>query len=197
MSPPTRRVRGRSTSASTATAPPRRRRRRPALREVRHARDAHASDATAPRTVTSAAAGDGALTMPVVLLVSNGTANAAEVFAAALANNRARGSSANRRPASPACSGSSGCRKATASGSPTRSISRPTARPFTRTGLRPDVAGGGPDRRLRRDAPATDAVLDRARRGPEDAAARARDEVRVRAQRQPDTAPVTSAPTDT
>jgi carboxyl-terminal processing protease len=37
------------------------------------------------RTVTTAAAGDGALTMPVVLLVSNGTARAAEVFAAALA----------------------------------------------------------------------------------------------------------------
>ena len=39
-----------------------------------------------PRIVESAA-GDGALTMPIVLLVSNGTAHAAEVFAAALANN--------------------------------------------------------------------------------------------------------------
>jgi carboxyl-terminal processing protease len=38
----------------------------------------------ADKTVTSAAAGDGALAMPVVLLVSNGTANAAEVFASAL-----------------------------------------------------------------------------------------------------------------
>jgi carboxyl-terminal processing protease len=37
------------------------------------------------RTVTSAASGDGALTLPVEVLVSNGTANAAEVFAAALA----------------------------------------------------------------------------------------------------------------
>lgn len=36
---------------------------------------------------TEAAAGDGALTMPVVLLVSGGTAQAAEVFAAALADN--------------------------------------------------------------------------------------------------------------
>jgi carboxyl-terminal processing protease len=36
------------------------------------------------RTVTSAAAGDGAVTSPVVLMVSNGTANAAEIFAAAL-----------------------------------------------------------------------------------------------------------------
>jgi carboxyl-terminal processing protease len=43
------------------------------------------------RTVTAAGSGDGALTMPVELLVSNGTANAAEIFAAALADgHRAR-----------------------------------------------------------------------------------------------------------
>jgi carboxyl-terminal processing protease len=36
--------------------------------------------------VTTAEAGDGAIAMPVVLLVSNGTAHAAEVFAAALAD---------------------------------------------------------------------------------------------------------------
>jgi carboxyl-terminal processing protease len=42
------------------------------------------------QTKVEAAAGDGAITMPVVLLVSNGTAHAAEVFAAALVgNNRA------------------------------------------------------------------------------------------------------------
>ena len=42
------------------------------------------------KVTVTAAAGDGAVTLPVVLLVSNGTANAAEVFAAALAgNNRA------------------------------------------------------------------------------------------------------------
>jgi carboxyl-terminal processing protease len=40
----------------------------------------------ATRTATNP--GDGALTMPVVLLVSNGTARAAEVFAAALSNNK-------------------------------------------------------------------------------------------------------------
>lgn len=38
------------------------------------------------RTVIAAQAGDGTLTMPVVLLVSTGTAHAAEVFAAALAD---------------------------------------------------------------------------------------------------------------
>jgi carboxyl-terminal processing protease len=42
------------------------------------------------RTVTAAAAGDGAVALPVVLLMSNGTAGAAELFAAALSgNNRA------------------------------------------------------------------------------------------------------------
>jgi carboxyl-terminal processing protease len=39
-------------------------------------------------TVISAGPGDGALAMPVVVLVSTGTASAAEIFAAALANNR-------------------------------------------------------------------------------------------------------------
>jgi carboxyl-terminal processing protease len=40
--------------------------------------------------ITSAGSGDGAVTLPVVLLVSNGSANAAEVFASALvANHRA------------------------------------------------------------------------------------------------------------
>jgi carboxyl-terminal processing protease len=44
----------------------------------------------AERTKIEAGAGDGAITMPVALLVSNGTANAAELFSAALVgNNRA------------------------------------------------------------------------------------------------------------
>lgn len=39
------------------------------------------------RKVTTAGAGDGSMTMPVVLITSNGTASAAEVFAAALLGN--------------------------------------------------------------------------------------------------------------
>ncbi len=39
------------------------------------------------RDVTPAASGDGAVTIPIVLLVSNGTAGAAEIFAAALDGN--------------------------------------------------------------------------------------------------------------
>jgi len=40
-----------------------------------------------PQVTTSAAAGDGRITLPLVLLVSNGTAGASEVFAAALSGN--------------------------------------------------------------------------------------------------------------
>ncbi len=47
---------------------------------IRQARDKE-------RELTNAANGDGAITMPIVLLVSNGTAGAAEVFAAALNGN--------------------------------------------------------------------------------------------------------------
>lgn len=41
-----------------------------------------------PRVTTSADAGDGRIALPVVLLVSNGTAGASEVFAAALSGNK-------------------------------------------------------------------------------------------------------------
>ncbi|MEO6223646.1 MAG: S41 family peptidase, partial [Vicinamibacterales bacterium] len=41
-----------------------------------------------PRLTITAASGDGRITLPVVLLVSNGTAGAAEVFAAALNGNK-------------------------------------------------------------------------------------------------------------
>jgi carboxyl-terminal processing protease len=41
-----------------------------------------------PRTTIAAGSGDGRITVPIVLLVSNGTAGAAEVFAAALNGNK-------------------------------------------------------------------------------------------------------------
>jgi len=46
-----------------------------------------AGRAPADKTITSASATDGAVTMPIVLMVSNGTANAAELFASALSSN--------------------------------------------------------------------------------------------------------------
>jgi carboxyl-terminal processing protease len=68
---------------------------------------------------TTAAAGDGAVTLPVVLLVSNGTSNAAEAFAAALSGNGRADLSANRRLASRPGKSSSRCPMVTACGSPT------------------------------------------------------------------------------
>lgn len=53
---------------------------------IRTGRASTPSTSTVEKTL--AAAGDGAITLPVVLLVSNGTANAAEVFAAALSGNK-------------------------------------------------------------------------------------------------------------
>ncbi len=117
----------------------------------------------AVNVVTTAVAGDGALAMPVVLLVSNGTANAAEVFAAAL----------------------SGQKRAKLVGEPTAGIAglqhlvRLTdghglwltyarymladgTTPIHERGIRPDVAVNTPSVGFGETAPATDAVLTKA-----------------------------------
>ena len=52
------------------------------------ARSARARGATVAKQVTAATAGDGTITLPVTLLVDNGTSQAAEVFAAALKGNK-------------------------------------------------------------------------------------------------------------
>jgi carboxyl-terminal processing protease len=113
-------------------------------------------------TVISAGQGDGALAMPVVLLVSTGTANAAEIFAAALANNR----------------------RARLIGEPTAGIAgvqrlirlpeghglwlthaqylQADRTPIHQNGLRPDVPVEVPSVGFDETPPATDAVLQRA-----------------------------------
>jgi carboxyl-terminal processing protease len=113
-------------------------------------------------TVISARQGDGALTMPVVLLVSIGTGNAAEIFAAALANNR----------------------RARLVGEPTAGIAgvqrlvklpeghglwltyaqylQADGTPIHQNGLRPDVPVEVPSVGFDETPPATDAILDRA-----------------------------------
>jgi carboxyl-terminal processing protease len=111
-------------------------------------------------TRTMAGNGDGALTMPVVVLTSNGTAHAAEIFTAALSNNK----------------------RATIVGEPTaglagaqRLIKLPEGHglmltverylqndgtPIHGRGLRPDVAIDIPTVGFDEPMPATDAVLD-------------------------------------
>jgi len=111
------------------------------------------------KTVTSAGSGDGAITLPVVLLVSDGTANAAEVFAAAL----------------------QGAKRAELVGEPTAGLAAlqkliplPEGRglwltyarylaadgnPIHERGLRPDVAIGEPVVLFGEQPPATDDML--------------------------------------
>jgi carboxyl-terminal processing protease len=121
-----------------------------------------ATRSQAAPTVTSAGEGDGALTMPVVLLVSTGTANAAEIFAAALASNK----------------------RARLVGEPTAGIAgvqrlvklpeghglwltyaqylQADGTPIHQNGLRPDVPVEVPSVAFDETPPTTDAVLDRA-----------------------------------
>ena len=54
----------------------------------RHARDQREPKAPSARNRSPPTAGDGAITLPVVVLVDTGTSGAAEVFAAALAGNK-------------------------------------------------------------------------------------------------------------
>jgi carboxyl-terminal processing protease len=111
------------------------------------------------KTVTSAGSGDGAITLPVVLLVSDGTANAAEVFAAAL----------------------QGAKRASLVGEPTAGLAAvqkliplpegrglwltyarylaPDGNPIHERGLRPDVAVGEPVVTFGEQPPATDDML--------------------------------------
>lgn len=116
----------------------------------------------ATNVVTQAGDGDGAIAAPIVLLVSNGTANAAEIFAAAL--------SANKR--------------ARLVGEPTAGLAGvqrlvrlpeghglwltyaryllPDGTPIHDRGLRPDVPVDIPTVGFDEKPPATDAALDRA-----------------------------------
>jgi carboxyl-terminal processing protease len=114
------------------------------------------------KKVTAAAAGDGSVTLPMVVLVSNGTANAAEVFAAALQGNK----------------------RAELAGEPTiglaavqKLVALPEGRgmwltyaryltvdgaPIHEHGLRPDVAVEEPSVAFGETAPPTDEMLTRA-----------------------------------
>jgi carboxyl-terminal processing protease len=116
----------------------------------------------APRVTTAAAAGDGRLTLPVVLLVSNGTGGAAEIFAAAL-NGNGRGDLVGEPTAGLA--------------SVQRLVSLPEGRglwmtfaqylaldgePIHERGLRPNLAVESPNVAFDEAPPATDAMLAKA-----------------------------------
>ena len=117
----------------------------------------------ASNVVTSATEGDGALTMPVVLLVSNGTGNAAEVFAAAL-NGQKRAKLVGEPTA-----GIAGVqhlvRLADGHGlwlTYARYMQADGTTPIHERGIRPDVAVDTPSVGFGEVPPATDAVLTKA-----------------------------------
>ncbi|MCC7008593.1 MAG: PDZ domain-containing protein [Acidobacteria bacterium] len=116
----------------------------------------------APNTVITATAGDGSLTMPLVVLTSNGTGNAAEVFAAALADNR------RARLVGEPTAGLAGVQKLVRLPEGhglwltyARYV-RTDGAPVHGRGLRPDVPVDVPTVGFGQKPPQTDAVLDRA-----------------------------------
>ena len=116
----------------------RRHRGRAAVRQDRHDCDARRTRTTRPSR--SAAPATARSTLPVVLLVSNGTANAAEVFAAALQATSARTWSASPPPGSPRVQRLVKLPEDTGLWMTYRAVpDRPTARPIHERGLRPDV----------------------------------------------------------
>jgi carboxyl-terminal processing protease len=121
-----------------------------------------AGRAASDRTVTAAGSGDGALTMPVELLVSNGTANAAEIFAAALADgHRAR---LVGEPTAGIAAEQKLVRLPEGRGLwlTYREYLRADGTPLEEHGLRPDVPVDTPVLDFDEARPATDAVLDAA-----------------------------------
>lgn len=114
------------------------------------------------RETVSAAAGDGAVTLPVALLVDNGTSGAAEVFAGALAGNQ-RASLVGERTL-----GRAARQKLVKLPDGSALVLThllyltPTGAVINEHGLPPDVAVEQPDIDFGAAAPTTDATLDKA-----------------------------------
>jgi carboxyl-terminal processing protease len=128
---------------------------------------------------TDAAAGDGVLTMPVVLLVSNGTAHAAEIFASALLGNQ------RARLVGEPTAGLAGVQRLVrlpdgyALLMTTERYLQNDGNPIQGRGLRPTVFVEGPRVGFEETPPATDPILERGIRelkSPTPAAAKTADE---------------------
>lgn len=116
---------------------------------------------TTPRKI-EAAPGDGAITLPVILLVDNGTSSGAELFASALAGNGRADlvgehtiGRAGEQTLVPLPDGS-------ALWLTTAKYAAPDGSPLHEKGLEPTVAVEEPDVEFGQPAPATDAILDAA-----------------------------------
>jgi carboxyl-terminal processing protease len=117
---------------------------------------------TVPKQVTSAASGDGIITLPITLLTDNGTSQAAEVFAAALKGNK-RATIVGERTLGRAASqelvklpDGSGLWLSTAR------FLAPDGAPIHEKGLAPDTVVAEPDVEFGSAAGATDPILDKA-----------------------------------
>ena len=114
---------------------------------------------SSPPVVSSAAKGDGALAMPVVLLTSNGTANGAEIFASAL-----QGTKRGRLVGEPTA-GIAGVQKLVPLDEGTglwmthARYLQQDGTPIHEQGLRPDVAVQAPIVGFDETPPATDEIL--------------------------------------
>jgi carboxyl-terminal processing protease len=123
---------------------------------------AYRQDRGKEKEAVSAAAGDGAITIPTVLLTDNGTSNGAEVFAAALAGNK-RAQLIGERTLGRAAQQKL-VRLPDGSGLMLTHMIylTPASVAIHEKGLVPDVAVEQPDQDFGQPAPATDATLDKA-----------------------------------
>ena len=115
-----------------------------------------------PKQTQSAAAGDGDVTLPVALLVDNGTSLAAEVFAAALAGNK-RATLVGEHTLGRAAAQEL-VRLPDGSGlwMTTSRFLRPDGTAIHEKGLAPDIAVAEPDVEFGSEPPTTDPILDKA-----------------------------------
>jgi carboxyl-terminal processing protease len=123
---------------------------------------AYRQDRGKEKEAVSAAAGDGAITIPTVLLTDNGTSNGAEVFAAALAGNKRAQLIGERTLGRAAQQKLVRLPDGSALMLTHLIYLTPASVAIHEKGLVPDVAVEQPDQDFGQPAPATDATLDKA-----------------------------------
>lgn len=117
---------------------------------------------TVPKQVTTTAAGDGIITLPVTLLTDNGTSQAAEVFAAALKGNKRATSVGERTLGRAASQELVALPDGSALWLSTSKFLAPDGAPIHEKGLAPDTAVAEPDVDFGATGSPADPILDKA-----------------------------------
>ncbi len=117
---------------------------------------------TVPKQVTTTAAGDGIITLPVTLLTDNGTSQAAEVFAAALKGNKRATSVGERTLGRAASQELVALPDGSALWLSTAKFLAPDGAPIHEKGLAPDTAVAEPDVDFGATGSPADPILDKA-----------------------------------